>query len=124
MPPKAPAGAAEAASSEENPATKIAGDVSALQDQSLKMMSQMGLAWVEGMSDLGSEVLSFVADRIKEDVKTQHKMLHCKNVNELQNIQSEFLQTAIDQYTAETGKLVQMGQDIYSSGASDGTPKG
>lgn len=123
MPPKQPAGTADAASSVEAEVTKVAGDVAALQDQSFKMMSQMGLAWVEGMSELGSEVLSFVADRIKEDVKTQHKMLHCKDVTELQNIQAEFLQTAMDQYAAETGKLVQMSQDIHAPQTSDTAKK-
>lgn len=123
MPPKQPAGAAETATSTTADVTKMAGDVAAMQDQALKSMSQMGLAWVEGMSDLGSEVLSFVADRIKEDVKTQHKMLHCKDVSELQKIQAEFMQTAIDQYTAETGKLVQMSQDLYAPPSTDDTKK-
>ena len=123
MPPKQSAGGADAASSADSQVTKMAGDVAAMQDQALKSMSQMGLVWLEGMSDLGSEVLSFVADRIKEDVKTQHKMLHCKNVAELQHIQAEFMQTAIDQYTAETGKLVQMGQDVFAQGAADDETK-
>ncbi|MEL6887236.1 MAG: phasin family protein [Pseudomonadota bacterium] len=101
----------------------ITGDVAAMQDQAMKSMSQMGLAWVEGMSDLGSEVLSFVADRIKQDVKTQHKMLHCKSVNELQHIQAEFIQTAIEDYTAETGKLVQMSHDIYTPPTPEQTDK-
>lgn len=100
-------------------ASKGAADVAAMQDQALKSLSQMGLVWMEGMSDLGSEVLSFVADRIKEDVKTQHKLLHCKNVTDLQHIQAEFMQTAIDQYTAETGKLVQMSQDVFAQAKAD-----
>lgn len=98
---------------EENLATKMASDVAALQDQGLKAMSKFGLAWAEGMSDMGSEVLSFVADRIKEDVATQHKLLHCKNVADFQHIQAEFIQKAIDQYTAETGKLVQMSHELF-----------
>ena len=72
----------------------------------------MGTTWVEVLSDMGSEVLSFVADRIKEDVKTQHEILHCKDVGELQRIQAEFIQTAMDQYAAETGKLVEMSQKL------------
>ncbi|WP_299647892.1 phasin family protein [uncultured Tateyamaria sp.] len=98
---------------EDNPATRMASDAAALQDQGLKAMSQFGMAWAEGLSNMGSEVLSFVADRIKEDVATQHKLLHCKDVADFQQIQSEFMQKAIDQYTAETGKLVQMSQELY-----------
>jgi len=115
MPPKQTSDQPETgASTTDTPAAKMANDVAAMQDQGMKAMSQMGFAWVENLSDLGSEVLSFVADRIKEDVKTQHKMLHCKNVADLQHIQAEFVQTAIDQYTAETGRLVKMGHDLYN----------
>lgn len=89
-------------------------DVAALQEFGFRQMSSMGIAWVEAFSELGSEVMSFVAERIKEDVKTQHQILHCKNVTELQHIQAEFVQKAIDQYTAETGKLVQMSHDLYA----------
>ena len=95
-------------------ASKVASDMATLQDHGFKTMSSMGIAWVEALSDMGSEVMSFVADRIKEDVKTQHKMLHCKDLGELQHIQAQFIQTAIDQYTAETGKLVQMSQELYA----------
>ncbi len=91
----------------------VTSELAALQAYGFKTMTGMSTAWMEALSDMGSEVLSFVADRIKEDVKTQHQMLHCKNVADLQHIQAEFLQTAIDQYTAETGKLVKMSQEIF-----------
>lgn len=74
--------------------------------------AQFGTEWVEAMSDLGSEVLSFVSDRVKEDVNTQHALLHAKDIGEVQNIQAEFLQKAVDQYTSETGKLVEMSKEL------------
>ncbi len=98
----------------------MADDAATLQSYGFKTMSGMGMAWVEMLSDMGSEVLSFVADRIKEDVKAQHRMLHCRDAGELQKIQAEFVQTAINQYTAETGKLVKMSQDLMTAPASDG----
>ena len=101
------------------PVTDMASDVAALQSLGFRTMSGMGVAWAETLSDMGSEVLSFVADRIKEDVKTQHKMLHCRDMAELQKIQTEFVQTAIDQYTAETGKLVEMSQELMTVPKSD-----
>lgn len=78
-------------------------------------MASFGTAWLEGVSDLSAEVLGFVADRIKEDVHTQHEMLHCKDLGELQKIQSRFIQKAIEQYTAETGKLVEMSNVAFTN---------
>ena len=80
------------------------------QQASLGPLNWMGNAWIEAFGDVGSELAGFVAERIKEDVKTQHQMMHCKTPAELQKIQADFVRTAIEQYTAETGKLVQLNQ--------------
>jgi len=74
----------------------------------LSLAGWMGTAWFERVAELGSKVTSFVAERIKEDVKTQHALLHCRSLPEVQQVQAEFLQTAFDQYRAETGKLIKM----------------
>lgn len=72
----------------------------------------MNVAWFENMAELGSEITSFVAERIKEDVKTQHALLQCKTLEEVHHVQAQFLQKAFDQYQAETGKLVEMTGDM------------
>ncbi|MFY0691076.1 MAG: phasin family protein [Paracoccaceae bacterium] len=89
--------------------TAMTDALTELQKAGLGSLSWMGTAWLENMSDLSSEVMSFIADRVKEDVRTQHQILHCNDVSRLQKIQAEFIQRAIDQYTAETGRLVAMG---------------
>lgn len=94
-----------------------------LQEAGLGNMLGLGTAWMEAVSDMGAEVASFVAERIREDVKTQHKILHCKDVKELQHIQAEFIQKAMDQYQAETGKLVEMGTKVFSPDKSGAEKK-
>ncbi|TDT78119.1 phasin protein [Litoreibacter halocynthiae] len=89
----------------DNPALAAIRD---MQSAGFASTSTMGTAWLEAMSDLGSEVLSFVAERVKEDVKTQHQILHAKSLAQVQHIQAEFVQKAVDQYSAETGKLVEL----------------
>lgn len=77
-------------------------------------MMGLGTYWMEAVSDMGVEVASFIAARIKEDVKTQHAILHCKTPAELHHIQADFVQTAVEQYQAETGKLIQMGAGAFA----------
>jgi hypothetical protein len=89
--------------------------IAQLQQAGLGSMMGMGTAWIETISDMSAEVAQFVAERIKEDVKTQHEILHCKNVGELQHIQAQFIQKAMDQYQAETGKLVDMGVSAFAT---------
>ncbi|MEO0914420.1 MAG: phasin family protein [Pseudomonadota bacterium] len=88
--------------------------VEAFQKLGFGPMNPMGTAWIETMGEMGSELVSFVADRVKEDVKTQQEVLHCKDIAELQRIQTEFFQKAFEQYTAETGKIVEIGSHLLA----------
>ncbi len=92
------------------PGAAIPDPISALRP--LAPVAWMSTAWIESLADLGSEITSFVAERIREDVKTQHAILHCKSPAELQHVQAQFMQRAFDQYAAETGKLVDMSSEI------------
>lgn len=84
-----------------------------LQDAGLGPLAWMGTAWLDAMSKWNGELASFVADRIREDVRTQHELLHCKSVTEMQTVQAAFLERAYVQYTVETGKLLDMGSTLF-----------
>ena len=85
-----------------------------MQDAGLDPTRWLGTAWLEGMGQIGAELADFLAARISEDVKTQHEILHCKDPGELQAIQTRFMARAVEQYSAETGKLVEMSQDMFA----------
>ncbi len=86
-----------------------------------RTMNGFATAMMEGWSDVGAEFMTFLAARIREDVKTQHRMLHAKDVEELSRIQAEFVQSAVEQYAAETGKMIDLGQEITKR-AIEGAP--
>lgn len=70
------------------------------------------LPWLHGaaadvLADMGAQWVQFVADRVREDVKTRQAILQCRNAAELAHIQEAFLQKAVDDYTAQTGRMVQ-----------------
>ena len=76
----------------------------------------MGGDWMERMSDMGAEMLQFYTQRVQEDVELYHKLLHSKNMAEMQDAQAEFLQRAIDRYTEETGKIIELSKAALSGG--------
>lgn len=90
-----------------------------MEDAGLGPLHWMGTAWCEAAADMQSELATFIADRIKEDVKTQHALLHCKSAEELQQAQLAFLERAYVQYTTETGKLIQMTMDMLPGSTSE-----
>lgn len=70
---------------------------------------------VEKLGDIGAEFMGFLAARIQEDVKTQHALLHCKDPVELRKVQEEFLQTAVDQYSAQAGRMTELTNAFLAS---------
>lgn len=108
-----------AASNRATTAEPDRADEATLQAYGFDRMTDMGTAWLDTLNQMGGEVTSFVADRIREDLKTQHRLLHCKDIRELQEIQAEFIQTAIRQYQAESGRLVEMSRKMLSTDRND-----
>lgn len=100
--------------------TQAAADqVAAMQQASLQALNTMGAGWVEKMSDLSAEWVRFTSERFQQDVALQHKLLHCRTPAELQAVQSEFFQAAIDRYTEEAGRMVALTQNLFGDHPSD-----
>jgi hypothetical protein len=74
--------------------------------------AEAGAAWSEALAELGSEMLHFVAERVQEDVAVQQRLIGAANLEEVRHIQAEFVQKAIDQYAAETGRIVEMSGEL------------
>lgn len=105
----------ERAKAETAQAADVTASMTDLQRNGLGAAAWMSAAMFETVTALGNEVVQFVAERITEDVRTQHALMHCKDFSEMQRVQGEFLRKALEQYTAETGKLVQLGAGVMTS---------
>jgi hypothetical protein len=64
------------------------------------------------MTKMQEEIASFVSKRIAHDLETQQKMLRCRNFDELQEVQTRFFRTAVDDYSAETRRLMKLGSEV------------
>ena len=69
----------------------------------------------EALSDIGSEYMEFLAERVREDVRVQHALLHCKDVDGLRKIQESFLRTAADQYSAQAGRMTALTNEFLTA---------
>ena len=86
----------------EDPMQSAAAAFAEWQKAGFGPMAWMGTGWITGLGDMSGEVMRFVADRIKEDVKTQHEILHAKDITEVQGIQTRFLRDAFTELRATT----------------------
>ncbi|TDK52160.1 phasin family protein [Antarcticimicrobium luteum] len=99
-------------------AAQAMADLTAMyQKMGMNAMAFMGGDWMERMSDMGAEMLEFYTQRVQADVDLYHKLLHCKDLHEMQEIQGEFLQRAINRYTEETGKIIEMSKSAMGGGS-------
>jgi len=80
------------------------------QETSLGPLRLFGEAMLTWSTEMGAEVTRFLSDRLREDARTQHEILHCRDPEALQDIQLRFLKKALEDYTAETGRIVELGQ--------------
>ena len=93
-----------------------------MQEVGLPSMSGIGTDWMELMTKMGHEMLEFTAARINEDVQTQHDLLEAKDITEVQEIQAQFFQKAMKDYTAESTKLMDMGKAMEAKEKSRDIP--
>ncbi len=73
--------------------------------------ANLGPMWLQTMTSLGTEMLNFVAERVKTDVQTQQELLKAKGLAEVQQIQARFIEKAMQDYRNEMARMMQLTQD-------------
>ena len=84
----------------------------AVNEETLAAMMKANEAMLEGMVALQREIMEFGGARLQEDLETQSELAKCKDLQEAWKLQAEFAQKAMQQYTAETAKLVDLSAKI------------
>lgn len=77
--------------------------------------------WIAKMSDMGCETLRFVTARVGRNLLTQNALLHAKTAAEVQHIHADYVQKAMDDYTAEAAKLLELSKEIAVQNGIDST---
>ena len=78
--------------------------------------ASLGTAAVQAWMDMGTETFRFVWDRLQQDIKTQQAMLACTSLDQVRQVQAEFLAAAQEQYTAEAARMLAMMGKVAASG--------
>lgn len=100
----------------ESPQDAVIDNVTALQQEAVETVEHAGAALFEGVGKVQKEVAQFVSTRIREDLETQQQFLGCRSLDDLREVQVRFVKTAMDQYAAETARLMKLGSEIMARG--------
>ncbi|MDA7430979.1 phasin family protein [Primorskyibacter aestuariivivens] len=77
-------------------------DASALTDAMMAFTPMAPAVWQEIMT----ESARFVSERLQQDMEAQQAMMNCKTPMELLQVQTEFYQKAVQQYTEEAARMM------------------
>jgi hypothetical protein len=65
---------------------------------------------LESVASAQKEWVEFVHRRIKENVAASQRMLNCKSLTDVQEVYTQYLLTAFEQYREQSEKVVQTGK--------------
>ena len=97
--------------------SQVLNAVVAGQTVAVQAVESTSRAMLEGMEKVRQEVVDFVSTRIRHDMETQQELLRCRNFDELREVQTTFVKTAMDQYTAESKRLMELGSEVLQRSA-------
>lgn len=91
-----------------------------MQAEGLAMFERIGNAMSDYYGQTGVEFMEFFNKRLQEDARTREEMMACKDISEFAEVQQRFVKTAMEQYSEETGKMVQMSNNVLEKIMSSG----
>jgi hypothetical protein len=104
----------QTAESVESPQDAVIDNVTALQQEAVETVEHAGATLLEGVGRVQQEIAQFVSTRVREDLETQQQILRCRSLDDLREVQFRFVKTAMDQYSAETARLMKLGSEIMA----------
>ena len=77
-----------------------------LQENGFGAVPEVGTDWFASIAAMGTEIMAFTAARIQQDLQMQQALLSAKGISEVQKIQMDFFQKAMEDYSTEINKLI------------------
>ncbi|WP_127115647.1 phasin family protein [Shimia sediminis] len=72
--------------------------------------------------DIMAESVRFMTERLDKDKETQKALLSCKSPTELMQVQAEFYQEALSDYTQQTTRMLQLMSQTGAKRSYDDVP--
>ena len=73
---------------------------------------QAQTAMVDGMTEIGREMFTFMSGRLQEDFEASRTLMPCKSPEEAFRLQCQFAETASRQYFDEARKVMEMAVQV------------
>lgn len=89
--------------------------MSDLQAAGFGTMAAMGTVFAEAMNEIGTEAVRFMARRLEQDMETRARIFSCTDIEDLRAMQTEFVRTSLESYSAETGRMLEISDRLMTT---------
>lgn len=91
---------------------RMAGDMASRQDVNALVESSTRLA--KGVQDMGWEMLQFSQNSLRLSLKTANDLMACRSVEDMMEIQREFMRESVDSFMQESARILDMSNSVAS----------
>ncbi len=88
------------------------GGMADFQSASLNSLAAFNTAMAENTARLYREWTEFMSHRLREDIALRQRLLACTSGEDMAAVQAAFFKGAMEEYAAESRKMLQMTQDM------------
>ena len=91
-----------------------AAGMTEIQAASLNSLCAFNTTMADNTARLYREWTEFIGHRLREDMALRQRLLTCTSAEDMASVQAEFFRRAMEEYAAESRKMLQMTQDMMA----------
>jgi len=92
--------------------TRAVKTVSEIHIEAMNGTMKSGKILFEGLARCNQECINFLAGRVQKNLDMQSRLLSCSSVSNAVDLQNGFVRTAVEEYTAQSNKMMELGSEI------------
>ena len=90
--------------------------IAAFNGTAIGVVSKVCEAYMNGFAEVNTEAMNFMSARLRQDAELGRSLSECKDWNALSNLQQDWSRKAVEDYVAETRKLMELTSRITADG--------
>lgn len=102
--------------------TRMYGDMASDSRQDVTAMVETGTRLAKGVQDMGWEMLQFSQNSLRLSLKTANDLMACRSVEDVMEIQREFLRESMDNLMQESARILDMSNSVTTEAVSKMQP--
>jgi hypothetical protein len=100
--------------------SRLYGDLGEVAQDDVGTLMQTSARLAKGMQDVSWEVMHYTQQSLQLGLRTCNDLMTCRTVEDMLNVQRNFVRQSLDSFLAESAKLIEMSSAVTGEAASRG----